>query len=320
MIKKAVFGVVLAFVLLGCEGGQKAEQNAGQNAKKELRIALQYGLQYAPLYVANELGFLEQNLPNFKITSQSFAGGAAITEALIGGHLDVGCMGIPPALIAMDKGANFKIAFALSVPPSALITMDENIKSLKDFKQSDKIAVPGVGSIQHIMLSMGAKELLGDAHFFDKSLVTMKNPEAYAALSNKTDIKAHFASLPYLAKELESGGKSVFNASDIKLKTSIVCVVDKTLSNSADYKNLVNSIEKSIELINNKDEKALEIISKIEKIQKEEASKFINFENSIFSTKVYGLNALANHMFESGYIKKNKDIKEYFWDSNIIGE
>ena len=44
-----------------------------------------------------------------------FSSGESIIEGLVSGHLDVGCMGLSPALVAIDKGAKFKIAFGLSL-------------------------------------------------------------------------------------------------------------------------------------------------------------------------------------------------------------
>lgn len=283
---------------------------------KEIRIAEQYGTIYAPIYGALELGlFKEQGL---EIKKQKFGGGAAIAEALIGGHLDAGCVGIPPALIAMDKGAGFKIAFGINIPAIELVTFDKNIASLDDIKANDKIGLNGGISIQQMMLSMAAIKS-GNPKKFDNNLAIMPQPEAFIALKQNT-IKAHFASQPFLLTEIKEGGKVLLRADDIGLKASIVCVVSKDFYNSTDYKGFKKAVEKSIELINNKDEKMLEVISKTEKQETTTIKEILDYPGTIYTTKVYGVKTLADHMLESGYIKKNKDTKEYFWDSNIIGE
>lgn len=311
-IKNFLF--VFSFIfLVGCSS----------NDTNEIRIAQHYGFQYSPLYVANELGILNKNLPNAKIKLQNLTGGPAISEALVGGHLDMACMGIPPALIAMDKGADFKIAFGISLLPAQIMVMDKNIKSLADIKPTDKIATPGVGSLQEIMLSIAAKDILSDAHRFDKNIITMKNPEAFNALINNTDIVAHFASMPYIAKELEHGAISILDVKDINLRTSIVCVATKDFYENRrdDYNKIAKSIQESINLINKKDKKALEIISKIEKINDiQKTSGYLDNPKSEFLSKVYGVKRLYEHMLENGYIKNSTDIKNYFWDESMIGK
>lgn len=305
-----VFSVVF---LVGC--GNNVSSN-------EIRIAEQYGLQYSPLYVANKLGILSKNLPNANVKSQNFAGGAAVSEALIGGHLDMACMGIPPALIAMDKGADFKIAFGLSIPPAKLMVMDKRIKNIADIKPTDKIATPGVGSIQQIMLSIAAKDILSDARKFDQNIITMKNPEAFSALVNNTDVAAHFASMPYIVKELEMGAISILDAKDINLRSSIVCVATKDFykKRKDDYDGILKSIKESINLINSKDKKALEVIAQTEKLDIQKASEYLDNPKSEFTLKVYGVKRLYEYMHESGYIKNSTDIKNYFWDESAIGE
>lgn len=302
---------LITFIFIGCEKS---------NSDNTLRIGQQHGMQYSGIYLANELGILAKHLPNTKVELRTFSGGSAIAEALIGGHLDVGCFGIAPALIAMDKGAKFKIAFGLSVPPSQLIVMDKSIKSLNDIKDSDKIAIPSIGSIQHIALSIAAQKLYNNPHKFDKNIIAMANPEAFNALINKTDVVAHFASMPYIAKELDMGGGIAFDVSNIGIKTSIVCAVDSEFytTKNADYQGLLRAIDESIALLNAKDLKAIDIVARVEKISQKEALEYIVYPNSIFSTKVYGLGEIYEYMLSSGHIKN--PIKELIWDKEMMAK
>jgi NitT/TauT family transport system substrate-binding protein len=285
---------LITFIFIGCEKS---------NSDNTLRIGQQHGMQYSGIYLANELDILAKYLPNTKVELRTFSGGSAIAEALISGHLDVGCFGIAPALIAMDKGAKFKIAFGLSVPPSQLIVMDKSIKSLNDIKDSDKIAIPSVGSIQHITLSIAAQKLYNNPHKFDKNIIAMANPEAFNALINKTDIVAHFASMPYIG-----------------IKTSIVCAVNSEFytAKNTDYQGLLRAVDKSIALLNAKDLKAIDIVTKVEKISQKEALEYIEYPNSIFSTKVYGLSEIYEYMLSSGHIKN--PIKELIWDKEMMAK
>jgi len=111
-------------------------------------------------------------------------------------------MGIPPFLIGWDKGCPWKAALGFVVIPVGLVTYDPSIKSLKDFKPTDKIALPSPGSVQHILLAMAAEKELGSASALDQNLVAMAHPDGAAALISKRGITAHFTTPPYLFEEL----------------------------------------------------------------------------------------------------------------------
>lgn len=316
MIKKAFFSIILAFVFLSCSSNEKNKKSSSNNT---IRIAEQYSTIYAPIYTASELGVFEKFLPDVEFQKQKFGSGAAMTEALVSGHLDIGCMGIPPALVAMNKGADFKIAFGINIPPLNLMTIDENIKTIADFGENDKIAVPGAISNNQIMLSMGAKKFLGDAKKLDKNIVNMSNANAYTALISKTDIKAHYAPLPYIEKEREAGAKSILGNDDINYKASIVCLASKRIyEDKQKYENIIKAIDKTIELINTKDENTINTIAKVEKLSSQEVLKYLDYPNNIYTTKVYGLEQTADYMLENGYIKNSIDYTNYFWDEKIF--
>lgn len=311
---------------------------SSQKEEKTIRMAQQFGMIYAPLYITTELGLLGKNLEGAKIKDSLgnthknphvflsqiqrhyFSNGETIIEALISGDLDVGCMGLSPALVAMDKGADFKIAFGISVSQAEVIAIDKNINSLNDIKPNDKIAIPSTNSIQQIVLSMAAKKLYGDPHKFDKNTISMKNPEGLIALLKNTDIKAHFAPLPFNAKELEAGARVIFDPDDINFDMSIVCVATNDFYNNQkdEYNALVKSIKQSIDLINKKDKKAINIISRIEKIKEKEALKYLDYDNMLFTMNIYDLDTLNDYMLENGYLKNSKEIDELAWDTNLI--
>ena len=121
----------------------------------EIKIAGQFGLVYAPLTIAEKLHIFEKN--GLKPVWKEYGSGAAVREALISGEADVGFMGIPPFLIGWEKGCPWKVAMGFVVVPVGLVTNNPKIKSLKDFKPDDKIAVPSPGSVQHILLAMAAE-------------------------------------------------------------------------------------------------------------------------------------------------------------------
>ncbi|MGB4286302.1 MAG: ABC transporter substrate-binding protein, partial [Bacillota bacterium] len=166
----------------------------------EIRIAGQFGLVYAPLMVAQKHKIFEKY--GLKPVWKEYGSGAAVREGLISGEVDVGFMGIPPFLIGWDKGCPWKAAIGFVVIPVGLVTYDPSIKSLKDFKPQDKIALPSPGSVQHILLAMAAEKELGSPTALDENLVAMAHPDGAAALISKRGIAAHFTTPPYLFEEL----------------------------------------------------------------------------------------------------------------------
>lgn len=261
--------LVLMVLMTGLQGAlADSSAQPGQFADRKLRIAVQYGMHYAPVYVAQNLGLLEEALPGIQLEWSSFGGGSALNEALISGALDVAFMGIPPALIAIDRGVDYRIAWGICVPPAeVLVSAASGIKSLADIQPQDKIAVPGVGSIQHIMLAIAAQKQLGNANALDNSILAMANPDAYASLISGTDIVGHFASMPYIDLEAKAGMLSILTAEDaLGSGASIICVATPKIANDAElYPALRDALAKAIDLINSKDERVIQIIAEREK-------------------------------------------------------
>jgi NitT/TauT family transport system substrate-binding protein len=180
--------------LVGCGAGSDPESEP-----KALRIAEQYGLAYAPLTLMKHYSLLEEALPEYAVTWTRLTNAASIREAIVARRLDVGFMGVPPFLIGVDRGMDWRVFSALSEVPLGLVTMGEEFTELLELAEArGRIAVPQPGSIQHILLSMAAEQRFGDAGFFDDQLVTLSHPDAAQALVQGSGVDAHFATPPYL--------------------------------------------------------------------------------------------------------------------------
>mgnify|MGYP001039079227 CR=1 FL=1 len=97
-MKKIGLGVIIGIVLVlsACQG--KPDQG------KTLIIADQYGLAYAPLQVMQAKNFIQEIDPDLTIEWAKAGNTTAIREMMLAGKVDIGFMGIPPFLIARDKG------------------------------------------------------------------------------------------------------------------------------------------------------------------------------------------------------------------------
>ncbi|WP_245297150.1 MULTISPECIES: ABC transporter substrate-binding protein [Rhodomicrobium] len=179
----------------------------------QLRIAQQFGVSYLPVIVAKEKGLIEKavekaGLPAPKIEWLQLSGAAAMNEALISGSLDFASAGIAPLITtwAKTKGtANVIGVAALGSVPNVLTSSNPDVKTIKDFTDKDRIALPAVKiGFQPQVLQMAAEKAFGQFDKLDSLTVSMPHPDATAALlSGKSEITAHFTSPPFVQQQLK---------------------------------------------------------------------------------------------------------------------
>ncbi|HLZ66268.1 MAG TPA: ABC transporter substrate-binding protein [Aliidongia sp.] len=202
----------------------------------EIRIAQQFGISYLPLIVMKERQLLEQavveaGLPRPTVSWAQFSGAAAMNDALISGNLDIATAGVGPMIIVWARTrASLKITgvAALGAMPNLLTTSNPNIRTLADFTEKDRIALPAVKiGAQAVMLQMAAEQTFGEGqqNRLDDITVSMAHPDAAAALlGGASEIDAHFTSPPFSNQELanpkihkvlsnydQMGGPATFN-------------------------------------------------------------------------------------------------------------
>lgn len=186
---------------------------AASAEKKEVRLAQQFGLPFLPLQVMIHDKLIEKHaakagLGNVKVTMVSLGGGSAVNDALLSGSIDFAAGGTGPLLTLWDKtrgNLDVRGIGALVNLPMLLNSNRPEVKSLKDFTQKDRIAVPSVKvSIQAVVLQMAGKKFFHDPSHFDPLTVSMKHPDAAAALiGGHSFISAHFAVPPFSYIELK---------------------------------------------------------------------------------------------------------------------
>lgn len=183
-------------------------------AEGRLRIVEQFGTVYLPLHVLRDQKLIEKHGQKagleIKVEWAKLSGGAAVNDALISGAVDIGAAGAGPVLVLWDRtrgSADVKIIAALGEQPNYLITSNPNVKTLKDFTKTDKIAVPAVVvSQQSRLLQIAAEKEFGEGKFnaLDDLTVNLPHPDATAALlSGSSTITAHFSNPPYQEQALQ---------------------------------------------------------------------------------------------------------------------
>jgi len=184
----------------------------------ELKVARQYGISYLPLMLMEDQKLIEKaaaasGIPDLKVTWAQFAGGNVMNDALLSGSLDFAAGGVGPfvTLWAKTRGNyNIKAAAALNSMPLYLTSNNPNVKTIKDFTDKDKIALPAVKvSIQAVTLQMAAEQAFGSGqqNKLDRLTVSMSHPDAQIALlSGSSEITGHFTSPPFQFNELKKPG------------------------------------------------------------------------------------------------------------------
>lgn len=184
-------------------------------AEGHLRLVEQFGTIYLPLHVLRDQKLIEKHGRelgiDIKVDWATLSGGAAVNDALLSGAVDVGAAGAGPVIVLWDRtkgSADVKAIAALGEQPNYLVTDNPNIKTLKDFGKTDKIAVPAViVSQQSRLLQIAAEREFGEGKYnaIDDLTVTLPHPDATAALlSGSSAITAHFSNPPFQDQELRS--------------------------------------------------------------------------------------------------------------------
>ena len=101
-----VFGVVA-----GCGKNDTAKKSSNKKEDTIVRIAAQAYPLYTPVYVAKELGFLDEELKKVgaKYEWSEFKSGPLVNEAVAAGEADLGFMADLPAIIAKSTGQDIEV-------------------------------------------------------------------------------------------------------------------------------------------------------------------------------------------------------------------
>ena len=210
MARGAAFVVLLGTLALSAPARAEVD---------EVRLVRQFGIHYLPLVVMEHEKLVEKEaaargMPNLKVTWAQLSGGASVNDALLAGAVEYSAGGVGPLIVLWDKTqggkGDVRAVAAVSDVPMTLLTRNPAVRSLKDFTDKDKIALPAVKtSMQAVTLQMAAAKLWGDDAFerLDKLTVSMRHPDGAAVmLSGQGEVNAHFTAAPYDYMELKNPG------------------------------------------------------------------------------------------------------------------
>lgn len=187
-----------------------------------VRFVQQRGLLYIPVDIMVSGGLLQKvatqmGLGKIEATATALSGPGPILDALLSGAADYGTAALPSLVTLWERtrGSANEVRAVGTVSNGAitLYTINPSVKTIADFTDKDRIAVPTVKlSFNAMMLQMAAEKLWNDPHRLDHLTVALGHPDAVTALSagfGKATITAHAAVQPFTDRGLKLPGAHI---------------------------------------------------------------------------------------------------------------
>lgn len=323
-----------SLLLNGALAATVALASTAARAEGKIRIAEQFGIVYLLLNVAQDQQLIEKHGKaagvDIKVERVQLSGGPAINEALLSGSIDIAGAGVGPLLTLWDKTQgkqNVRGIASLGNFPYYLTSSNPAVKSIDDFGDKDRIALPAVGvSVQSRILQLASAKRWGDAQFnkLDRLQVALPHPEATAALiKGGTEINAHFGNPPFQEQGLAGNANVhvVLNSYEVlggPASATVLYTTEKfRRDNPKTYRAFVGALAEAADFIAKNPERSADIYIRNEnsKVPKELLLKVIKNPEVQFKITPQNTFALATFMHRIGAIKnKPASAQDYFFD------
>ena len=305
--------VVALFIAALCAFPLKAEVS-------EIRISKQYGLPYLSVVVVEQLRLIEkharaQGLGDVKVSWVTIGSGGTSTDSLLAGNLDFVTSGVSNMLLLWSRtGGQVKAVSSASAVPLILVTRNPNVKTIADFTEKDKIAVPTVKvSMQSTILGIAAQKMFGDAGRgrFDPFTVAMSHPDGtIALLSGAGEVNSHFSAPPYQYQAMKAPGVHVvLNSSDVMGGPATITLIFGTVkfhdANPKTIAAIYAAMGEAMDFINKDKRAAADLYLKAtkEKIGLDDLVSMLEMPGFAYTLAPNGTLRYAEQMFKTGVIK-----------------
>ncbi|TDF64134.1 ABC transporter substrate-binding protein [Cupriavidus sp. L7L] len=310
------------------------------HAEGKLRIAEQFGVVYLLLNVARDQQLIEkhgrQQGIDVKVEWTQLSGGAAVNDALLSGAIDIAGAGVGPLLTLWDRThgkQNVRGVASLGNFPYYLVSNNPKVKTIADFTEKDRIALPAVGvSVQSRVLQLAAAKQWGDKEYnrLDKWTVAVPHPDAAAAIiSGGTEITGHFGNPPFQEQELAGNpnARIVLNSYDVlggPSSSTVLYATEKFRNdNPKTYRAFVDALAEAAAYATANPEAAADIYLRQAKAKTDRALLVRVLKNPQVQFKVAPQNtfALASFMHRVGAIRNQpKSWQDYFFQDPVTAQ
>ena len=286
---------------------------------KELTIAYQGGIGYAPVHILEAKELIQANYGgDVTVNFVKLDSGAAINEGIIGGTVDIGCMGLSPAISGVTAGIPYKVISNLCSQAHGLMSNDPAITSLSDIGPEDKIALVNTGSIQHILLAMAAEQALGDPHALDNNIQAMSHAEGMASLESGT-VKLHLTSSPFLYQEREN--ETYNELAEIGQvwpggNSFLVAMAASPLAEDAElFEAVSRAFSQAIAFINENPGETAEIEAEYLQLDLDTVTGYLSDEDCRFFPEVRGAQTMISFMHRAGFTAREITMSDFLYDT-----
>jgi len=311
---------IVALLTLGASSLLGAGAVHGEGTS--VRAAKQFGLGYLQYMIMEDEHLIEKHakaagLGEVRSEWNTFRSSDVMNDALLSGNVDFVSLGVPGLMTIWDRtkgGIDVRGASGLNLIPLALNVRGERIKSLKDFTEKDKIAMPAIKvSNQAILLQMAAAKEFGDANWnkLDAITQTMAHPDAtLAMISGQADITANFSSVPYQQRQLKTPGiRTMMTSTDIlggPFSFNLIATTSKFRSeNPKLYAAFLSALGEATDKINADKKWAAEAYLRLskDKMPLADVVEIMNDPTVVFTTKVGPMDTMVAFMGRTGSYK-----------------
>jgi NitT/TauT family transport system substrate-binding protein len=328
-----------SFVVVAALIGALAFPHSARAEATTLRVAKQFGVAYMQFMVMEDQKMIEKQakaagLGDITVEFNQFRSSDVMNDALLSGSVDFVSLGIPGIITIWSKtkgNLDVKAASSLNVSPLMLMVRDPSIKSIRDFKDNHKIALPAVKvAMQAIMLQMAAAKEFGDAKFnaLDHLTVSMAHPDATAAmLGGPSEIVANFSSAPFQYRQMKHPNiRRILSSSDLftdGLSFNVIATTSKfRRDNPKLYGAFRAALKDATDFINADKRRAAEIYLKVTKDRTpvEDIMEVLADPAIQYTTKPGGIESFVSFMAKVGTLKNPPaDWREMFFPEALAG-
>jgi NitT/TauT family transport system substrate-binding protein len=194
-------------------------------AQEQVKIGIGFGMAFLPIYICEDLKLVEKHAKeqhlDVKATYQRFLGAGPLQEAIASGAIDMGPFGTAPLLAAWgeakDKPQQILAVSGITTMPLVLLSNQPKVRTIVDFKSTDRIAMPSLTAPQMYVLEMQSAKVFGEYDRLSGQVVALSPADAIGALvAGSGPVTAYFSSPPFTQLALEDAGiHAVLSSSDV---------------------------------------------------------------------------------------------------------
>jgi NitT/TauT family transport system substrate-binding protein len=315
MVFRAMTMALVSALALTAATGARAEVS-------EITLAQQYGVSFIPLMVMERQRLIEKHaaaagLADMKVNWAKVAGPSVMNDGLISNAIHFAAQGAPSLITLWDKThGQIKAVSAMTTYPLYLVTRNPAIKTIKDFTDKDKIAVPSVKiSTQAIMLQMAASKAFGEKEYtkLDPMTISLSHPDATLAfIGNTAGVNTHFSTSPFYEQEIKVPGAHLSTTSDEILggpATALVITASAKFreANPKAFKAVLAALGEAIDIVNKDKAAAAKLYLEVAHDTKNSVSDIvatISDKDYAFTLQPQKVFATAQFMAKIGSIKQ----------------